>query len=160
MAMPFMIVRVNELPSNPSYNSLYVVRRPDKPDRVDLVFTGSTHGQITSTLTFNDAKEYTDSSIEAALNDRREVRVYDDWLDIKDMKPRYNVFAYVKESSADPRAKSGSAFYIFDLITDQWILLSSSGNTAMLQLLSENPEGRLEFKGELVTTVKFVQSDW
>ncbi len=160
MSQPFIIVRVTELPETLAANTLYIKRDPLNDQIATLIFTGKTGDQVSSTITLEDVQLLVDNSITTALNERREVRVFDTYEDIAEFKPRYNVFAYVKVADSDPRAKPGSAFYIFDITTETWILLSSSGNTAILEDLSESEEGALLFKGDLVTTVKFTGSDW
>lgn len=190
MAIPFLIVRVDELPAFPVANAMYIVKDKTRPNKANVVFTGKTTQDIASLLTFDDVNTIVVDKITEALQTNQSVRVFQTFNDMMGVTPEINTFAYVKDNAGGLGDPDGPASYIYEVATDSWTPVSSGSsevrwnsivgrptatpsqidqavsmahshaNMAVLDKLSSNPEGLLTFNNQPVSTVVLTTTDW
>ena len=190
MAIPFLIVRVDELPAFPVANAMYIVKDKTRPDKANVVFTGKTTQDSASLLTFDDIDTIVVDKITEALQTNQGIRVYQTYDDMMGVVPEINIFAYVRDNTGGPGDPAGPASYIYEKAQDTWIPISTGSatvawdsilgrptatpsqidqavsmahshpNQAVLDKLSSNPEGLLTFDGQAVSNVVLTTTDW
>jgi hypothetical protein len=190
MAIPFLIVRVDELPAFPVANAMYIVKDKTRPDKANVVFTGKTTQDSASLLTFDDIDTIVVDKITEALQTNQNIQVFQTYADMMGVVPQFNTFAYVKDNTGGLGDPDGPASYIYEVATDSWTPVSSGTsevrwnsimgrptatpsqidqavsmahshpNQAVLDKLSSNPEGLLTFDGQAVSNVVLTTTDW
>lgn len=190
MAIPFLIVRVDELPAFPVANAMYIVKDKDRPTRANIVFTGKTTQDQASLITFNDIDAIVLEKITKTLTDNQNIRVYSTFGDMMGVVPEFNTFAYVRDNTGGPGTQGLPATYVYETEQANWIPVSSGsaevswdsimgrpiatpaqidqavsmshshGNMTVLNKLSSTTEGQLTFNNQIVSNVVLTTTDW
>lgn len=190
MAVPFTIVRLDEFPASPAANAMYIVRDQQDSEKVNLVFTGEDAQIRASVITIEDVKQISSTVIAQVLNDNNVVRVFSNYQEMINSTPEFVTFAYTKDTTGDETTNGRPACYIYEPNIQIWELVSSSSDTvdwsniigrpeatpeqidtavlmthghdnlAVLNKITETPQGQLAFNNEPVSTVVFTAAEW
>lgn len=190
MAIPFLIIRVDNIPDFPLANAMYIVKDKNRPERANVVFTGNTSQDRASLITFDDIDAIVLEKITKTLTDNQSIRVFSTFDDMMGVVPEFNTFAYVRDNTGGPGTQGLPATYIYEIAQANWIPVSSGSaevswdsivgrpiatpsqidqavsmahshdNMAVLNKLSSTVEGQLTFDNRLVSNVVLTTTDW
>lgn len=190
MAIPFLIVRVDQFPTLPVANAMYIVKDATRPERANIVFTGKNAQDKASLVTFDDIDTIVVDKITNALRTNQNIRVFATYVDMMESIPEYNTFAYVKDNTDGQGDPLNPASYIYDIDLSEWTVISTGtfnvqwnniigrpiatpsqidqsvmmshehDNMAVLDKISSTAEGELTFGNKLVSNVVLTTTDW
>lgn len=127
MADPFVIVRVRELPAEPTPNTMYIIR-PSDGEFVSVVFTGFDPSDPARLMTVDDVSSVVESAIEQAATESAEVFFVDNITAMWALAPMGNAIAYVADTSGDPTAVNAKGAYIYHREAGLWVAMPSGAD--------------------------------
>lgn len=114
------IHRVTALPSQLEPNSIYLVSVPNKPERMEIYATGNTASVVKRILTEQDVQ----AMIDASLTGFNNIQIVNNIAERDNLNPTQAIFVLVLDASDDPTVDSGSASYVYNPSTKQWIKIA------------------------------------
>lgn len=112
--------RVTSLPAQLEANSIYLVSVSGKPDKMEIYATGNTADVVKRILTEQDVQ----AMIDAALSGFSSIQIVDTIADRDNLNPSTAIFVLVLDASDDPTVESGSASYVYNPSTRQWVKIA------------------------------------
>lgn len=114
------IHRVTALPSQLEANSIYLVSIPNKPNFMEVYATGNTPDVVKRILNENDIR----ALIQAEISGFNTIQIVQNIAERNNLNPTSAIFVLVLDASDDPTVNSGSASYIYNPSTQQWIKIA------------------------------------
>ena len=143
MADPFVIVRVQELPEEPTPNTMYIIR-PPSGDFVNIAFTGLDPSDQARLFTFDDVSSVIEDAIEQAATQSAEVFFVDDITAMWALAPSGNAIAYVADTSGDPTAVNSKGAYIYHREAALWVAMPSGADEVQWSDIVGRPNSAAE----------------
>lgn len=112
--------RVTALPSQLEANSIYLVSIPNKPDFMEIYATGNTADVVKRVLTEQDVQ----AMIDASLSGFNTIQIVNNITERDSLNPNRAIFVLVLDASGDPTVDSGSASYVYNPSTGQWVKIA------------------------------------
>lgn len=115
------IYKVSALPENLSPNAIYVVNPPQRPDYVEVYITSKdTNPSVKRIPNEQDILNL----INNQLAEFNTIHVVNNIQQRNNLNPTRNIVVLVVDASGDPTVSSGSATYVYNTTTQQWIKIS------------------------------------
>ncbi|MEM4958985.1 MAG: hypothetical protein QXX12_03815, partial [Nanopusillaceae archaeon] len=112
--------KVTALPQQLQPNSVYFVSVPAKPEYMEVYVTGTTASVVKRVLNENDIR----ALIQAELAGFQKILIVANIEERDNLNPTTAIFVLVLDASDDPTVESGSASYIYNPSTQQWIKIA------------------------------------